>query len=134
MKFLCVPCDEPMKIQESKGPDDGGLTLIFGCPACRRQVALLTNPMETQLVRSMDVQIGPFEPCLSKASFTIDVKGHPAPVETGWPAAGTSSRLTARLLRTNPMGSDMPCRSPIVTSSDRTICVSIGLVSSATRR
>jgi hypothetical protein len=58
MKFLCVPCDEPMKIQETKGPEDGSLTVVFGCPTCRRQVALLTNPMETQMVRSLDVKIG----------------------------------------------------------------------------
>ncbi len=58
MKFLCVPCDEPMKIQETKGPEDGSLTVIFGCPTCRRQVALLTNPIETQIVRSLDVKIG----------------------------------------------------------------------------
>lgn len=58
MKFLCVPCDEPMKIQETKGPEDGSLTVVFGCPTCRRQVALLTNPIETQIVRSLDVKIG----------------------------------------------------------------------------
>lgn len=58
MKFLCVSCDEPMKIQETKGPEDGSLTVIFGCPTCRRQVALLTNPIETQIVRSLDVKIG----------------------------------------------------------------------------
>jgi len=58
MKFLCVPCDEPMKIQETKGPDEGSLSVIFNCPTCTRQVALLTNPMETQIVRSLDVKIG----------------------------------------------------------------------------
>ena len=58
MKFLCVPCDEPMKIQETTGPEDGSLTVVFSCPTCRRQVALLTNPMETQMVRSLDVKIG----------------------------------------------------------------------------
>ncbi len=58
MKFLCVPCDEPMKIQETKGPEEGSLTVIFACPVCSRQVALLTNPIETQIVRSLDVKIG----------------------------------------------------------------------------
>lgn len=58
MKFLCVPCDEPMKIRETKGPAEGSLSVIFDCPGCRRQVALLTNPMETQMVRSLDVKIG----------------------------------------------------------------------------
>lgn len=58
MKFLCVSCDEAMRLQETKGPEEGSLTVVFGCPACARQVALLTNPMETQLVRSLDVKIG----------------------------------------------------------------------------
>jgi len=53
MKFLCVPCDEAMKITETKGPEDGSLAVVFGCPSCRRQVAMLTNPMETQMVRSL---------------------------------------------------------------------------------
>ena len=58
MKFLCVSCDQAMKLVESRGPDRGSLTAIFGCPACGRQTALLTNPWETQVVRSMDVKIG----------------------------------------------------------------------------
>lgn len=58
MKFLCVPCDQPMTIQETRGPEEGSLSVVFGCPICSRQVALLTNPLETQLVRSLDVKIG----------------------------------------------------------------------------
>jgi hypothetical protein len=58
MKFLCVPCDEPLRIQETRDPDQGSLTVIFACHACGRQVAMLTNPMETQIVRSLDVTIG----------------------------------------------------------------------------
>lgn len=58
MKFLCVPCDQSMKIEETRGPEEGSLTVVFGCPTCTRQVALLTNPLETQLVRSLDVKIG----------------------------------------------------------------------------
>ena len=58
MKFLCVKCDEGMKFEESKGPEEGSVTIVFRCPECSGRVALLTNPMETQLVRSLDVQIG----------------------------------------------------------------------------
>jgi hypothetical protein len=47
-----------MKIHETKGPDEGSLSVIFGCPTCGRQVAMLTNPFETQIVRSLDVNIG----------------------------------------------------------------------------
>ena len=58
MKFLCVECDEPMKLKDTKGPDDGSMTVVFGCPKCERQVAMLTNQMETQMVRSLDVKLG----------------------------------------------------------------------------
>lgn len=58
MKFLCVPCDEPMALVETRGPDDGSMALVYGCPACGRQTAMLTNAMETQMVRSLGVKIG----------------------------------------------------------------------------
>jgi hypothetical protein len=59
MKFLCIPCDEPMRIRATHGPAEGSLTVTFGCPRCGREVAMLTNPAETQLVRALDVRIGP---------------------------------------------------------------------------
>ncbi len=58
MKFLCMECDEIMKLQESKGPDAGAMTVIFECPSCGKETAMLTNPMETQMVRSLDLKIG----------------------------------------------------------------------------
>ena len=58
MKFLCVECDEPMRLQTSQGPDEGSLTVTFACPRCRRRVAMLTNPSETQLIRSLGVKVG----------------------------------------------------------------------------
>ena len=58
MKFLCVECDEAMKLQGTQGPDAGAMTVIFGCPSCGKETAMLTNPMETQMVRSLGVKIG----------------------------------------------------------------------------
>ena len=58
MKFLCVDCDERMTFQERQLPGDGTLAVAFRCPACGRTVALLTNPMETQLVSSLGVIVG----------------------------------------------------------------------------
>ena len=60
MKFLCVQCDEPMKLRKTNGPDGGGsLSVLFFCPRCSREFAMLTNPYETQLVTSLGVKIGP---------------------------------------------------------------------------
>ncbi len=58
MKFLCVECDRQMDFAERELPGDGTLAAAFTCPACRRTVAMLTNPMETQLVASLGVKIG----------------------------------------------------------------------------
>jgi len=58
MKLLCVGCDEPMRLESVDGPEQGSVGVTFGCPRCSHRVALLTNPMETQLVRSLGVKIG----------------------------------------------------------------------------
>lgn len=59
MKFLCVECDEAMRLKETKDPVDGSITVLFQCPSCEREMAMLTNPMETQVVGSLGVSIGP---------------------------------------------------------------------------
>ncbi len=58
MKFLCVECDQQMAFAERDLPGDGTLAATFKCPKCGRVVAMLTNPMETQLVSSLGVEIG----------------------------------------------------------------------------
>ena len=58
MKFLCIDCDRQMEFAERQEPGDGTFAASFTCPACGRRVALLANPMETQMVRSLGVQIG----------------------------------------------------------------------------
>ncbi len=61
MKFLCVPCDQPMRLQESRPPDRGSLTIVYACDACGYEMAMLTNAYETQMVQSLGVRIGPAE-------------------------------------------------------------------------
>ena len=58
MKFLCLDCDEPMKLSRTDGPDEGSLSVTFRCPQCGFRVAMLTNPFETQMVKSLGVKIG----------------------------------------------------------------------------
>ena len=58
MKFLCLECDEQMQFAERQQPGDGTFAAAFRCPRCGRSVALLANPMETQLVGSLGVKIG----------------------------------------------------------------------------
>jgi hypothetical protein len=59
MKFLCVPCDAPMKLQTVAPPDRGSLSIVYACPECGYEMAMLTNAYETQAVQSLGVRIGP---------------------------------------------------------------------------
>jgi hypothetical protein len=58
MKFLCIECDQQMRFEERQVPGDGTFGAAFRCPACNRSIALLANPMETQLVGALGVKIG----------------------------------------------------------------------------
>ena len=78
MKFLCVPCDSPMKLQAVGSPQGGSLSVVYSCPECGYEMAMLTNPYETQVVQSLGVRIGP------------DAAAAPAAV-AGTGAAGTSN-------------------------------------------
>src|SRR5688500_15406261 len=59
MKFLCVPCDSPMKLQTIGPPERGSLSVVYSCPECGYEMAMLTNAYETQIVQSLGVRIGP---------------------------------------------------------------------------
>jgi hypothetical protein len=62
MKFLCVPCDTPMKLQSVGPPERGSLSVVYSCPECGYEMAMLTNAYETQVVQSLGVRIGPSTP------------------------------------------------------------------------
>ena len=59
MKFLCIPCDSPMKLQTVGPPERGSLSVVYSCPECGYEMAMLTNAYETQIVQSLGVRIGP---------------------------------------------------------------------------
>jgi hypothetical protein len=59
MKFLCVPCDSAMKLQTVGPPEGGSLSVVYSCPECGYEIAMLTNAYETQIVQSLGVRIGP---------------------------------------------------------------------------
>jgi hypothetical protein len=69
MKFLCLDCDQPMKLVRTEGPDEGSLSVTFRCPECGFRVAMLTNPFETQMVRSLGVKVGAAPPDAPPAPF-----------------------------------------------------------------
>jgi hypothetical protein len=92
MKFLCVPCDSPMKLQSVVPPERGSLSIVYSCPECGYEMAMLTNAYETQVVQSLGVRIGPEGDQKASASgsgcpFTAMI---PGAEETGSIAAGDS--------------------------------------------
>lgn len=58
MKFLCLECNTAMQFKEAATPDKGSLTATFECPECFGEIAMHMNPWETQMLKSLDVQLG----------------------------------------------------------------------------
>jgi hypothetical protein len=48
-----------MKLQTVGPPEGGSLSVVYACPECGYEMAMLTNAYETQLVQSLGVRIGP---------------------------------------------------------------------------
>ena len=98
MKFLCVPCDSPMKLQTIGPPDRGSLSVVYACPECGYEMAMLTNAYETQVVQSLGVRIGPSgeagasSGASSKCPFPAMMSAEPLPFDgaQGGPVRWTS--------------------------------------------
>ena len=95
MKFLCVPCDEPMALRETRGPFEGTMSIVYGCQMCGYSMAMLTNRMETQMVRSLGVKIGgrtvaaaPMEMLRSNLKGRREAVATPAPAGSKCPFTG----------------------------------------------
>ena len=111
MKFLCIGCDRAMEFAERQIPGDGTMAAVFRCPACAHEVAMLTNPMETQLVSSLGVKVGgrtvPEQPLElvrggladGRPDAFSDLDAHadpsPAPPAQGSPAASAATPAAA---------------------------------------
>jgi hypothetical protein len=59
MKFLCIPCDSQMRLRATEENEPGSLAVVYECPECGYEMAMLTNQHETDMVRSLGVRIGP---------------------------------------------------------------------------
>ena len=97
MKFLCLDCDEPMKLVDTRGPDEGSLSVTFRCPECGFRVAMLTNPFETQLVKSLGVKVGgrtaPATPFEHLRSTMADQRPDAFATATADPAGGVAASV-----------------------------------------
>ena len=104
MKFLCVPCDSPMKLQTVGPPERGSLSVVYSCPECGYEMAMLTNAYETQVVQSLGVRISPdgsaeagapsgasskcpFPAMIPGMEGTVERAGRAEPIPVRWTAA-----------------------------------------------
>jgi hypothetical protein len=59
MKFVCNDCREVMAFVDNAPTADGNsMAITYTCPTCGRGISMITNPGETQMVRSLGVTIG----------------------------------------------------------------------------
>ena len=106
MKFLCVPCDTPMKLRTVGPPDRGSLSVVYACPQCGYEMAMLTNAYETQIVQSLGVRIGPGDASSGSAPDTASKCPFPSmipavegarPAQPGEPSVRWTAAAEARL-------------------------------------
>ena len=108
MKFLCIPCDTPMRLESVGPPDRGSLSVVYSCPECGYEMAMLTNAYETQVVQSLGVRIGPATgdrtetSSTSKCPFSAMIPpGAPKPLGEGVTTNGSSDG-TRQVASTEP--------------------------------
>ena len=90
MKFLCVPCDAPMKLQAVGPPEGGSLSVVYSCPECGYEMAMLTNAYETQMVQSLGVRIGPDAARGAASTSSISAAGSKCPFSSMIPSEDES--------------------------------------------
>jgi hypothetical protein len=71
-----------MKLRTVGAPEGGSLSVVYSCPECGYEMAMLTNPYETQLVQSLGVRIGPSTE-LGAGPAEAAAKAGEAPAATG---------------------------------------------------
>jgi hypothetical protein len=83
-----------MKLQTVGPPEGGSLSVVYSCPECGYEMAMLTNAYETQIVQSLGVRIGPeIGAGASSTGSTTSAAG---------PASGTSCPFTAMIPLATP--------------------------------
>lgn len=58
MKLLCTSCDRSMDYVRHGLAGEESIEIGFKCPACGREVVMVTNPGETRIVSSFGVDLG----------------------------------------------------------------------------
>jgi hypothetical protein len=81
-----------MKVQTVAPPERGSLSVVYSCPECGYEMAMLTNSYETQIVQSLGVRIGP--EAGAQASGTATTTGSGCPFSAMVPGMTTGEAQT----------------------------------------
>jgi hypothetical protein len=68
-----------MKLRDVGPPERGSLSVVYSCPECGYEMAMLTNSYETQVVQSLGVRIGPEASAEGRCPFPAMISGAEAP-------------------------------------------------------
>jgi hypothetical protein len=103
-----------MKLQTIAPPEGGSLSVVYACPECGYEMAMLTNAYETQIVQSLGVRIGPgtseSAPDRLRAAGALESRGD-ASAEAG--TSSTGCPFTAMMPATEATAERDPTREPI---------------------
>jgi hypothetical protein len=83
-----------MKLQTVGPPERGSLSIVYSCPECGYEIAMLTNAYETQAVQSLGVRIGPEKSPDEASAFAQSAAAGPrrsSESEVGSAQAGASA-------------------------------------------
>ena len=110
MKFLCIPCDSPMKLQTIGPPERGSLSVVYACPECGYEMAMLTNAYETQVVQSLGVRIGPETAAGTSSTGSASAAGTKCPFSAMIPTTEGSQPFDQAQGRPDQAGEPIPVR------------------------
>jgi hypothetical protein len=84
-----------MKLQTVAPPDRGSLSIVYSCPECGYEIAMLTNAYETQAVQSLGVKIGPDRSSAARPADAPAEAGSKCPFSAMIPSTDTAQPPTA---------------------------------------
>jgi hypothetical protein len=85
-----------MKLQTVVPPERGSLSVVYACPECGYEMAMLTNAYETQVVQSLGVRIGPSETSAGASNASGGKCPFPAMIPDGTQAGQSAEPMPVR--------------------------------------
>lgn len=58
MKFVCLTCETYMALEKVEKPEEGSLSVFFGCPSCNAKFSMVTNAGETNMMNALGLKLG----------------------------------------------------------------------------